>query len=184
MAAFADVDELRTLLDEPDLDEDRAQMLLDAISDQIRDELGWSVTAEAGVKVTVDGSGDEKLLLPTMHLTSVSSVVEDGSPLSGEDYLVYRAGYLTRAVSGFAIDWTRRLQGVAVTFDHGYPEGSLPAVFRMVALEAVARMWDNPAGSLKSRTVGRVAVTYADMRAAVGAVDDPRLDTYRLAEGF
>ncbi|WP_335936622.1 hypothetical protein [Streptomyces sp. PTD5-9] len=184
MDAFATVDELRTYLGDPDLDDARAQLLLDVVSDEIRSALGWHITEQKDVTVVVDGSGDEKLLLPTRYLTAVSSVREDHRELSGDDYLVYRTGYLTRVVSGFPIDWTCRPQGVTVTFDHGYADGAVPGAFRAVTLETVGRAWDNPAGGLKSRTVGRVALTYADARAAVGPIDDPRLDVYRLPEGF
>ncbi|MFJ2567881.1 hypothetical protein ACIO02_33945 [Streptomyces sp. NPDC087568] len=184
MDAFADVAELRTYLDEPGLDDARAQLLLDAVSDEIRDALGWHVTEQKDITVTVDGSGDEKLLLPTRHLTDVTAVIEDRRALTGEDYLVYRTGYLTRVVSGFPIDWTRRPQGVTVTFNHGYAPGALPGVFRTVTLETVGRMWDNPAGALKSKTVGRVSWTYADVRSAVPPIEDQRLDVYRLPEGF
>lgn len=185
MAAFATPDDLQAYLDEAGLDATRAQLILDVVSDEIRDALGWSVTEEPGVTVTLDGSGDDTLLLPTLHLTAVASVSENGTALAADDdYLVYAEGHLRRVSGGFPVDWTDRLQGVTVTFTHGYPDGSVPGVFKTVTLETVGRMWDNPAGALKSRTVGRVALSYADVKATVPPIEDSRLDHYRLREGF
>lgn len=183
-AAFATVSELQTFLGDSGLDTSQAQLILDAVSDEIRDTLGWSISQDTGVTATLDGSGLDELLLPTMHLTAVSSVTEDGVALTGGDYLVYERGSLRRISSGYPIAWSRRPQAVTVVYDHGYPDGEVPAVFKLVTLETAGRMLDNPAGALKSRTVGRVAVTYADIKAQVPAIAEPRLDHFRLAEGF
>lgn len=183
MAAFATEGDLQTWLDDTVVDTAQAQMLLEAVSDEIRDSVGWSVTEEV-VTLTLDGPGDEKLLLPTLHLTAVTSVTEDSVALTAEDYLLYERGYLTRMSGHWPVKWTCRLQGVTVVFTHGYPDGQVPGVFQTVTLETVARMLDNPGGSLKSKTVGRVAVSYADAKAASKAGADSRLDYYRLPEGF
>lgn len=185
MAAFATVADLRTFMDDQSLAEARAQLILDAVSDEIRDALGWSVTEETGVTVTLDGSGDTDLLLPTLHLTAVTSVVEDGTVLvADDDFLIYRHGKLTRVTGGQPIDWTDKRQGVVSMFTHGYPAGAVPGVFRTVTLETAGRMWDNPGGRLKSKAVGRVSLSYADVKAMVPPIEDPRLDFYRLPEGF
>lgn len=184
MAAFATVPDLQTWLDDTAVDTAQAQMLLDAVGDEIREALGWSVTEEADVTVTLDGSGDTKLLLPTLHLTAVASVTENGVALTAEDYLLYEHGYLTRVSGHCPINWTRRLQGVTAVFTHGYPDGQVPSVFQTVTLETAARMLENPGGALKSKTVGRVSLSYADAKAASTAGSDSRLDRYRLVEGF
>lgn len=184
MVAFATDVELQTFLDDSGLSTDQAQLILDAVSDEIRDSLGWSVTEETGVSVTLDGSGHDELLLPTLHLTGVTSVTEAGTTLTADDYLVYERGSLRRIAAGYPVDWTDKPQGVTAVFDHGYPDGSVPAVFKLITLETAGRILDNPTTALKSRTVGRVAVTYADARAQVPPIDDHRLDYYRLAEGF
>lgn len=184
MAAFATVENLGDYLGDPGLDTGQAQIILDAVSDEIRDTLGWAVTQETGVTATLDGPGDEKLLLPTLHLTAVSSVVEDDKTLTAEDYLLYERGYLRRVVNGFGIDWTDRLQGVTVVFDHGYASDSLPGVFKMVTMEYAAKVCGNPAAIPHTRTVGRVSVSYTDIRSMLPPIDDARLDYYRLPEGF
>lgn len=185
MAAFATSGDLAAFLEDDGLNLASAELILTAVSDEIRDALGWSVTQETGVVAMLDGPGDEELLLPTLHLTAVTSVVENGVTLTAADYLVYRRGALARVANGEAILWTSKRQGVTVIFTHGYPDGSVPGVFKTVTLETAGRLVSNPGGTLKSRTVGRVAVTYADVRAAAAGVgEDPRLDFYRLPEGF
>lgn len=186
MAAFATSGDLAAFLDDDGLNLATAELILTAVSDEIRDALGWSVTQETGVAATLDGPGHEDLLLPTLHLTAVTSVVEDGRTLAlPADYLWYARGKLTRMSGGEPIPWTSKRQGVVAIFTHGYPDGSVPGVFRTVTLEKAGQLVDNPGGLLKSKTVGRVAVTYADVRAAAAGVgDDPRLDYYRLPEGF
>ncbi|MGC9544022.1 hypothetical protein [Streptomyces sp. UG1] len=186
MAAFATSGDLAAWLEDDGLNPANADVILTAISDEIRDALGWPVNEQAGVAVTLDGPGHEDLLLPTLHLTAVASVLEDGVTLAHPaDYLWYAHGKLTRMSGGEPIAWTKKRQGVTATFTHGYPEGSVPGVFRTVTLESAAPLAGNPGGLLKSRTVGRVSVTYADVRAAVAGVgDDPRLDYHRLPEGF
>ncbi|MFF4547262.1 hypothetical protein ACFY1J_24050 [Streptomyces sp. NPDC001406] len=186
MAAFATSGDLAAFLEDDGLNLATAELVLTAVSDEIRDALGWSVTQQAAVVETVDGPGTADLLLPTLHLTAVASVVEDGKTLAyPADYLWYERGKLTRMSGGEPIAWTGKRQGVVITHTHGYPDGAVPGVFRTVTLETAGRLAGNPGGLLKSRTVGRVAVAYADVRAAAAGVgDDPRLDFYRLPEGF
>lgn len=184
MLPFATVDDLQTFLGDGGLDGARAALILESVSGEIRNQVGWSVTEETGVEVVLDGSGIDELLLPTLHLTAVTSVTENGATLGTADFLVYGRGSLRRVVGGCAVAWTSRPKAVAVVFDHGYPVGSVPAVFKSVTLEAAGRMTDNPGAALKSKTVGRVAITYADVKTAVSAAADGRLDFYRLPEGF
>ncbi|MFE9337763.1 hypothetical protein [Streptomyces sp. NPDC007063] len=183
-AAFATPPELEAFLGDSGLEESQAQLTLDVVSDEIREAVGWSVTAESGVTKTLDGSGLDELLLPTLRLTSVSEVTENGTLLASDKYLVYERGSLRRVSSGWPATWTRKPHGVTVVFDHGYSDDQVPAVFKHVTLETAGRMLDNPTGLLKSRTVGRVAVTYADIKAQVPPIEDQRLDFYRLPEGF
>ncbi|MEV2277867.1 hypothetical protein AB0I72_20005 [Nocardiopsis sp. NPDC049922] len=185
MVAFATPDEVRLFLDDEGLDDTRIQLVLDVIADEIRFAVGWSVTQETDVVAVVDGPGVTELLLPTLHLTAVASVVEDGVLLDPSGYLRYRHGVIKRVeVEGATpIRWTRRLQGITVTYTHGYPDAAVPGVFKAVTLDVVGRIADNPAGLVKSRTVNKVAVSYADVRALVGPIDDRRLDVWRLPDG-
>jgi hypothetical protein len=181
--AFATPDEVRTFLDDESLDEDRLVLLLAVIADEIRSTVGWSITQETDVEAVVDGTGVTELLLPTLHLTSVASVIENGRLLDPSRYRRYRHGVIKRVEGAIPVRWTRRLQGITVTYTHGYPADAIPGVIKAVVFDAVGRVADNPAGVLKSRTVNKVAVSYADIRTLVGPIDDRRLDVWRLPDG-
>lgn len=80
---------------------------------------GWTVTPVAeDVTVTVDGSGGPVLSLPSLYVTEVSAVVEDGVALDVADLRVSTNGQV-RKRSGAC--WTSALGGVVVTMTHGYP---------------------------------------------------------------
>lgn len=183
MAAFASVDQLRSFIGDSGFDSARAQLILDAVSDAIRDTLGWTVTEEADRVLTLDGDGDKHLFLPSLRLTAVSSVVEDGKALTlNIDYVWRENGTLTRVAGDpcSPTPWTCRPRAVTVTFTHGYPEAIVPGVFRAVTLDHAAPFTSNPGGALKSETIGQVSLTYADVRAQTKAGDDSRLDRYRI----
>lgn len=180
MAAFASVDELRSFIGDQALDSARAQLILDGVSDAIRDELGWNVLEET-TTLTVDGEGRTHLFLPTLRLTAVISVMEDGVALVDSTDFTWRGnGTLTR-VSGDPCSlsrWTCRPRGVVVTITHGYPVA--PGVFKAVTLDHASVFANNPGGALKSETIGQVSLTYADVRSQTSAGKDARLDHYRI----
>lgn len=178
-ARFASTDQLNTLLD-TSFSEARAGLVLDAVSDDIRSGLGWSVTQEIGVSQTLDGLGKDTLSLATLWLTAVASVVEDGVALVADvDYTWSQNGVLTRI--GSASVWVLKPRAVVVVCTHGYPDGQVPGIFRTVCLDWSAFTLVNPS-RLRSVQVGAVAQT-ADPVAVFGANDaggDPRLDRYRI----
>ncbi len=164
------------------LPDSRANPILDGLSGAIRDKLGWSVTEETGVVVTVDGPGLETLYLPTRRLTAVSAVTEDGLALAvNVDYLVDTAkARLHRLAGALGLPgrWTTRRLGVSATMSHGYPTtpiDEVPPIFRSVTLEYAAALLANPA-RMRALTVGGVTQSYAD----TGVGEDPRLKPYWL----
>lgn len=179
---FASPAELRELLKDPGLSDIRARLVLEGISDDIRTGLGWSVTEETGVVVTLDGSGDALLFLPTAHLTAVVSVVEDGITLVfGVDFDWTERGVLRRlAGSALALKaWTFKPRSVVATINHGYPPGQVPSVFRTVCLDYSLLAIANPVG-VRSVQIGPISQSN-DPQTTLGAIkasDDPRLDRY------
>jgi hypothetical protein len=104
--------------------------------------------------------------LPSLHVTDVTAVVEDGVPLSGvADYEWTTLGELCHRYRC----WSTVARGIVVSFTHGYPTGhpTLEAV-RDVCLAAAIRLTDNPA-SVRSWTVGGESATYAGGGAEVTA---------------
>lgn len=184
MAAFASPDDLEIL--SPGIDSALAQLLLDLVSDEIRAELGWSVSAETDQVLVTNGAKESPYLFaPTLRLTAVSSVVEDGDTLTADtDYVWETNGTLTRVQSGYPIPWCNKPLSVAITYDHGYAADVLPGVFRAAACKAAAGLADNPSGVLKSKTVGQISWTYADGSQAPPPSEDPRFSRYLLRDGI
>ena len=78
---------------------------------------GWIVTPPATVTVTLDGPGGRVLSLPSLYVTDVSSVVEDGVDLDVSDLLVSPTG-LVRKKSGAC--WSSDLGAITVTMTHWF----------------------------------------------------------------
>lgn len=77
---------------------------------------GWVVTPPVeGVTVTVEGRGGTVLSVPSLYVTEVTAVVEDGVTLDLDTLRVSQDGTI-RKVSGY---WTST-GTVAVTMTHGY----------------------------------------------------------------
>ena len=79
---------------------------------------GWIVTPPATVTITVDGPGGRVLSLPSMQLTTVSAVVEDGVTLDVSDlrWSVDRAQVYKKS----GAYWTHNAGAITVTMTHGY----------------------------------------------------------------
>ena len=119
----------------------------------VRGFCGWHIApSRTETAAAFRGKGGSTLLLPSLHVTAVSSVGDAGTELLAEtDYTWSTAGVITRAGH-----WSHEV--VEVTFTHGYPTPppEVTAVVQAVAQRAV----DNPS-SLVRRQVGPFADTYS-----------------------
>jgi len=177
MAAFATPSDLASWL-QRDLDTATATLALNIASADIRKTVGWSISQESGVVVTLDGSGARSLWLPSLLVTAVASVVEDSTTLTvvtGFDWTTY--GRLIRV----GRDWTYKPRSVVVTFTHGYTTN--PDDVKGICLTLAGRVYDNPT-ALRSYTVGGVSETFAGSAGTLGPglTDDEKvaLAGYRL----
>lgn len=179
MAAFATPTELAGHLQE-DVDTYTATLALNRASAKIRKYAGdWSITQESGVVATLDGTGERSLWLPSLLVTAVASVVEDGQTLTvvtGFDWTSY--GKLIRV----GRCWTCKPRSVVVTFTHGY--ATVPDDVKDICLSVAGRLYRNPAG-LRSKTVGAVSWTTAgaatDGGGDLNEFERKDLTPYRLA---
>jgi hypothetical protein len=110
----------------------RAEMRLAQVIQRVRDYCGWHIAGSVTETVTVDGSGAKTLDLPTLRLTAVLSVTEDGETVDLDDVEWATSGYLQRATA-----WTTKLRGVAVQITHGYTE--MPLSLAELVMTAAAR---------------------------------------------
>src|SRR6188768_527783 len=82
----------------------------------VHDFCGWHIAPSRTETVTLSGTATRNLLLPSLHVTAVTSVTVDGVPqVEGVDYDVHSEGYLTRRNRGW---WVGDV--IVVTFTHGY----------------------------------------------------------------
>lgn len=199
-AAFATHDDLATRLGVTlsTNDQTRADALLADASDIIREEVKrGDLNYEIDETITMRGTSDESIELPSTPVISVSAVTLDGQPLvEGHDW--YLDGNMivrlpvTRAVilDGIADEMSTFPLGTAgfgwpeqtleITYTHGYQ--TIPGKVKTICLEMVVRIWVNP-GSVARATVGDTYTVYDNMRfspTGMQLTDDERKALKRL----
>lgn len=123
----------------------------------VRGYCEWSITAETGVVLELDGSGTRALQLPTLALSSVASVTEDGVELDAGAFTWSKSGILRKRVGC----WTSEYRGVVATVDHGFADESEPvSAVEGVVLQVCIRAMTAPAGQVGLR-VGQVDERFA-----------------------
>lgn len=138
MSEFVSPTDLKTFLGVDDIDAARAQMFIEIVTDAIR---GWcrqdvSPAVEDDV-ATLQGNGEEKLLLPQIPVTAVTSVEVDGTALSGTQFSWRASGVLRRLDATWGTESVPAV--VEVTYDHGYDLA--PPRVRGVCLAAAGRAY-------------------------------------------
>jgi hypothetical protein len=92
----------------------------------VRAYCGWHVAPSVTEDATLDGPGTGTLLLPSLHVTGVDSIVEDGAELDPTTYAWSQAGTVRKSQYGWTVwrqvRWTDTPRGVVVTYTHGYDE--------------------------------------------------------------
>lgn len=149
---------------------------LEAAESLVRGYCGWHIAPSyADQEVTLWPSGTSLLLLPSLHVTDVASVTEDGTEL--DDYQWTEAGVLTRGC------WRWVTSPVVVTFTHGYD--TVPPEVTAVVQAVAQRALDNP-GSRPRAQDGPFADSYSQVgfnqAPALALLDAEKaiLDRYKL----
>lgn len=127
-----------------------AEDLLRRASAVVRNHCGWHITRQTDHEFVVDGPGTRTLFLPTLALTAVKSVTENGDAVALADVDWSTAGMLERRGCRC---WTSRLSGVRVVVDHGVAEP--PEDVGAVVISVAARAYANPTGQ-KAASAGVV----------------------------
>lgn len=150
---------------------------LAAATAAMRSYCRWHVAPEVTEVLTVDVESDV-ILLPSLHVTEVSSVTVDGDVLDADRYEWSTAGVVKARGRCFP----RGFRKAQVKLTHGYAEA--PEVAAIV-MAAAARSAENPSGISRTQ-VGQISETYsqAGRDPAVGGVFNALelavLDRYRL----
>jgi len=129
------------------------QTLLDQATALVRSYCGWHVAPSITETVSVAGSGVGSIALPSLWVTDVSAVVEDGTSLLSTDFVWDPAGIVGR----LGVPWTTPDKVVTVTFTHGHARAE---DFEAVVMAIAARAEASPDGVVR-RQVGLVSETYS-----------------------
>lgn len=171
-------------MDDPALDETRAEHFLRVASGEVRGYTGQTFDLVVDDEVLLAGNGSTVLLLPELPVLEVTELIEDPRDVATE--LVDETGFewspdgIIRRIDGGV--FRRRFRWYAITYDHGFeatPEDVLGVVLRVAA-----RGLENPLG-LRSETIGRYSYTVSGENAGIGlyAPDRRELDPYVVPGG-
>ena len=101
-----------------DADADETAAILDRSLAEVRRWCGWHVTpVKTADQITLDGPGGTMLWLPTLYLSAVTAITEDGNAVSLNDVEWSATGMIRKTLQRL---WTEKLRGITVTFNHGY----------------------------------------------------------------
>lgn len=143
---------------------------------------GWHVAPEQEDTVLLDGPGSGVLLLPSLHVVSVTSIYENSDLVEPTDYEWSATGVVRRTYADqWRVDrqprWTNRLRGISVTFVHGYAE--MPLDLQQVVDSLSASMQSTERG-LVSKTIGPFSESYGSDPTYLADGDRALLGLYRL----
>jgi len=155
-------------------DDEETQRQLDAALAAARSYCGWHVSpVVTDETITIDGPGDRLLKLPTLKLTELSGVSEDGVELDLADLAWSVRGLVSKRDGSY---WSPLFGAISVTISHGYASA---ADFESVILSSIERGAFSADASL--RVIG--PFQYGDQMAAGEAftgVERFILDRYSL----
>lgn len=154
MASLVTPEELIVFLDLPADTQptDRAQMVVDQASAIVRSACGWQISQVTETFTVPVRSGI--LILPTLYLTTVTSVTAGGVLLDPAGYTFTASGIISPA-TGYRF-WS---SPATVLATHGYTAEAMPADVKGACLQLSARLYFNPL-SVRSETVGDVSSDY------------------------
>ena len=140
------------------VDATRAKLLIDMAEGNVRAFCGWNLSEETVTEQSHDG-GSGLIFLPTMYLTAVSAVVENGTTLTHPTHYTWKRSGLLRRVDTY---WYDDVDSVVVTYTHGYAKGSPEFLaIKQVVLAVVSRLVASPDPMLSSVQVGGITEAYA-----------------------
>jgi hypothetical protein len=103
------------------------QRMLDAALTVARQDVRWLVSPViTGDVITLNGTGDTRLRLPTKQVINIDAITNDGVALdpATDVTLDCETPNLLHINAG---RWSNKVNGVVVTMDHGFPESSAAA---------------------------------------------------------
>lgn len=145
--------------------EDPQDARIAAVTDWVRGRCGWHIAPTVTETITLDGSGTRVVSLPSLHVTDVGEVTENGVEVDVE---WASTGLLRRRRF-----WTDRWRAVEVTFTHGHQ--TVPADLAKVVVEAALRIPAPGAGAVKKVGPFEMASTSAFLPDELETIDRYRI---------
>lgn len=96
--------------------------------ERIREHCGWHIAPEVTETVTIDGPGGSVVALPTLRLTDLVSITNDGATVVEPEWS--RSGVVR------TYRWTWKMRGVVAEMTHGFEQW--PYELERVAAELAA----------------------------------------------
>lgn len=128
--------------------------------------------------VTLDGNGQESLLLPAAPVTEVSSLELDGEALVLDTDYSWSADGFLRRLGNF---WPGRLRCIEVVYSHGWDP--VPEDIQEVVIDQAQAIYAVQPG-VQQKTVGSQSVTFgAQASTGVTAQWAAMVEKYRLNAG-
>lgn len=160
-------------------DDPRAALALGAISQAIRRRCGWHIAPSVTETLVLDGPGGGYLGLPSMHVTELTAVKNDG--LDVDVTTVEWSALGSLRVAG---TWSSRYRGVEVTLEHGYELDEVEDLVAVV-LQVTARGLSSPLGQTREQA-GSLSIQWSTTAPGVaGGVailehEESIVDAYRM----
>lgn len=117
-----------------------AELVLDA-SAVVRGYCGWHISEVENDELILDGPGARTLFVPTLAMSALTTVEEDGVALVLADLEWSRGGMIRKRTGA---SWTRRFSGIRVVCSHGVAADKRRDVARLV-ITLAAKAYANPA---------------------------------------
>jgi hypothetical protein len=175
MVMLATAEELRSFLTLDEIDETRANLLIESISSEVLKFTDQRFDAQVTETIYLDGSGTKVILMPGLPVYAVGSVTEGGTALTVHDDFEWSADGILRRVSGC---WAQKFRNVAVNYTHGFV--AVPAEVRLLVLRVAARGFVNPTATT-NESMGGYSAGYgfdATRQAALSEADRDMLRDY------
>lgn len=153
-----------------------AQTLIDEATANVRSYCGWHIAPSISETLTLNGNGRKVLILPSLHVTAVASVTQDGILVADTEYEVDPAGLLAHV--GWW--WGAVPSSIVVSMTHGYE--SVPDVAAVI-MARVSRAQSTPGNAVRVQA-GPFAEQYESGGAGFTGDELATLDRYRLRPGL
>lgn len=128
---------------------------LNAANAAVRRACGWHVAPVITETLVLDGRGGTRLLLPSLRVSAVTRVLNDGVDVTARVRFSRSAGVLTLG-SG----WSTDVGSIEVTLEHGHPIEDVPDVAALI-VTLTKRAAAAGAAAVAQQSVGSASVRYA-----------------------